>query len=216
MRHRGLIIEAKPLKKSKRTWIGGGDLEELSQLKTKDAGREYIEAMSNVCWRLQILPVPVICVIEGHAIGGGAELALACDIRLGTKDCVLEFKQLRVGLATGFGGCERLIDLIGVAKAQEILLLSKSVGSKLALELGLIHQVIELEESDKRKELNEVLHSIRLAPPECMAAQKEMINNRLTRTSPSSGLSHVDTFMKLWMEPAHKNFLKGYFNRDKV
>src|SRR5262249_1671849 len=108
---RAVVLTAECVSKgSQRTWIAGGDLKELAAIASGREARAYAASLWAFIDGLAKLPMPVIVAVDGAAIGGGAELALAGDLRLATAASTLDFKQLRVGLATGYGSAKRLVD----------------------------------------------------------------------------------------------------------
>jgi enoyl-CoA hydratase len=89
---------------------------------------------------------PTIAAINGYAVGGGLELALACDLRLGAEDAKLGLTEVRHGIMPGAGGTQRLPRVVGVAEALEICLLGQLIDGKEAFRVGLVHQVVAHEE----------------------------------------------------------------------
>ncbi|MCX7858087.1 MAG: enoyl-CoA hydratase/isomerase family protein [Deltaproteobacteria bacterium] len=88
---------------------------------------------------------PTVCSIFGLTLGGGLELALCCDIRIGSKDTQLGFPEINLGIIPGSGGTVRLSRLIGVAKAKELLLTGETISSNDALNLGILNKVVDRE-----------------------------------------------------------------------
>lgn len=93
----------------------------------------------------QKCPKPVIAAIDGFALGGGLELALACDFRIATRRSELGQPEIHLGLIPGGGGTQRLTRLIGLSKAKELVMLGERISAERALELGLIDQMVENE-----------------------------------------------------------------------
>ena len=138
------MITAAPVEKPKGAlWIAGGDLIELAALQDKTEGRRYAGMMSEALRLLRRSGRLVITAVDGAAIGGGAELALAGDIRLATERSYFEFKQLRAGLATGYGSARRLVDLIGLARSERLLYFCEKISAAEAAQLGLVHRLAD-------------------------------------------------------------------------
>jgi enoyl-CoA hydratase len=120
----------------------GADIPELRgrDLMAQKRGAELGQA---VFARLDALPMPSIAVISGFAFGGGLELALACSIRLCTPQAKMGLPEVKLGLIPGYGGTQRLPRVIGPARALEMILTGRSVGSEEALRIGLVTEIVE-------------------------------------------------------------------------
>ena len=94
--------------------------------------------MHKLLLKLQDLRVPVIAAINGTAMGGGCELALACDFRIKSTEGVMGLPEVRVGILPGAGGTQRMTRLLGVAKAMELMLLGNTVDGETAERIGLV------------------------------------------------------------------------------
>jgi enoyl-CoA hydratase/carnithine racemase len=103
--------------------------------------RLYIRTIRDTFTDIENLPVPVICAINGVALGGGLELALACDIRIASPNAKLGLTEVTLGIIPGGGGTQRLPRLIGRGKAKEMLLLGQQVTAEEALDIGLINRM---------------------------------------------------------------------------
>lgn len=204
---RALVIRAAPQStQNRRVWIAGGDLKELSKLRDPN---DYAHRMSEVCHKLETLPVPVVTVIEGAAIGGGAEFALAGDVRVASRDSTFDFRQLNVGLATGFGGAKRLVDLVGKGLAQRILYLSNPIDADQALAWGLIHKVSEL--ADLESDLEQILTNLTALYMPAFAAQKAMLNDAThSHDASECRKRELHHFLRLWGNPVHKSTLDKF------
>src|SRR5574341_2119185 len=114
------------------TFVSGGDLKSLEMLEGIEVGRSMSRKMQAILLRLEGLEVPVIAAIEGHALGGGAEVALACDIRIAASDAKIGFKQIAMGIMVGWGGGQRLRALGGRGRALDLLLTGDIVTGEVA------------------------------------------------------------------------------------
>jgi enoyl-CoA hydratase len=125
------------------TFASGGDLRELRTATTvEDAGR-LCDVGRAVCDAIAGLPVPVIAALPGPAIGGGAELAVACDLRVADARATLCFKHARMAVTTAWGILPRLVALVGHGAASRLLLTAEEIGAGEALRLGLVQAVTE-------------------------------------------------------------------------
>lgn len=100
-----------------RAFVSGGDLKELAALRTVDQAAAMAEKMRGVCDRLAGFPGPVVAALNGHALGGGAEVAVAADIRIAADDVKIGFNQVALAIMPAWGGAERLARLVGRSRA---------------------------------------------------------------------------------------------------
>jgi enoyl-CoA hydratase/carnithine racemase len=125
-----------------RAFVSGGDLKELSALRTELEASSMAFRMRSICDRITGFPTPTIAVLNGHALGGGAEFAVAADIRLAADDIKIGFNQVTLEIMPAWGGAERLVTLVGYSKA----LLLAGTGSVLdateAQRIGLVDKVL--------------------------------------------------------------------------
>ncbi len=204
----GLIISAEPcIRKSKAIWIAGGDLKELSKIDRNDA-KKYSRTLSQLCYELERLPIPVIAIIDGAAIGGGAELALAADIRIGTERTTFNFKQLEIGLTTGYGGAKRLCHLIGRSNAQKLLFTSYQLTAKQAVDIGVLTEQCSIDSLDQT--VNKSLKYLSSLTPNAFATQKKMLWAPYHLNEFQEYEAELEEFTKLWGNPDHQATLSKY------
>jgi enoyl-CoA hydratase/carnithine racemase len=155
-----------------RAFSTGADLKEFEKLKTEQAD-EWIEFGNAVFNKVEKIPKPVVALINGYAIGGGLELALACDFRLGTESAVLASVELQHGWLPGWGGMTRLRRLIGEAKAKEMVMLCEKIPASRSLEMGLLTKV--LKRDSEQEELSEILEHLSSLKPEAFKLAKSAL-----------------------------------------
>lgn len=125
-----------------KAFIAGADISELTTLSPLEA-REFARQAQHVCHRIQWLGKPVIAAVNGFALGGGCEVALACHLRIGSSKARLGQPEVNLGVIPGWGGTQRLPRLIGIGRALEILLTGEPVGAEEAHRIGLLNRVVE-------------------------------------------------------------------------
>ncbi len=142
---RGVVVTSA----KKSGFIAGADIKEFTALKTPADAYELIRAGQKVLDRLEALPCPSVAVIQGFALGGGLELALACTYRIGIDDgkLTLGLPEVQLGIHPGFGGTVRSVRLIGVRPAMELMLTGKPVKADRALTLGLIDRLVAADQA---------------------------------------------------------------------
>jgi enoyl-CoA hydratase/carnithine racemase len=125
-----------------KAFCAGADLRERATMSDDDVAA-FVTRLRALTLRLEHLRVPVIAAINGAALGGGLELALACDIRIAAARAVLGLPEVRLAIIPGAGGTQRLPRIIGLAAARELILTGRRIDTTEALGLGLISDVVE-------------------------------------------------------------------------
>ena len=127
---------------SGRFFCAGADIHELTRLNTSHAGTEFALQGQALFNHIERYDKPVLAAINGICVGGGLELALACQLRIATSGASLGLPEIKLGLIPGFGGTQRLSRLVGSSKAAEMILTGESVTAEEALRIGLVSQVV--------------------------------------------------------------------------
>ncbi|MCC7104722.1 MAG: enoyl-CoA hydratase/isomerase family protein [Chloroflexi bacterium] len=124
-----------------RAFVVGGDIAQMRDLTAADAPA-FVEAGQLLGQRLERFPRVVIAAINGYCLGGGLELALACDVRLAAEGARLGLPEVGIGLIAGWGGTQRLARLVGPGKARWLAMSGEQVDASTALRLGLVEAVV--------------------------------------------------------------------------
>jgi enoyl-CoA hydratase len=127
-----------------KAFSAGADIAAMAAMSPAD-GHAYSRLGHDVLARLESLPVPVIAALNGVALGGGLELALACDLIVAAEKARLGQPEINLGLIPGFGGSQRLVRRIGQTRARELIYLGQALGAEEALRLGLVNRVFPAE-----------------------------------------------------------------------
>ena len=123
-----------------RAFVAGADINELATLNALGA-KHFAQQGHAVIARLQELPLPVIAGVNGFALGGGMEIALACDFIYAAEEARFGLPEISLGLIPGFGGTQRLARLIGRNQAKELIFTGKMIDAAQALDLGIVNRV---------------------------------------------------------------------------
>jgi enoyl-CoA hydratase len=145
-----------------KAFVAGADVERLSRLDAT-SGRALSERGQRVFDRIESLGKPVVAAVNGFALGGGCELALACHVRIASEDASLGTPEVKLGLICGYGGTQRLPRLVGKGRALEILLTGERVDAQEALRIGLVNRVV---------------------PPERLLAEADALVRKMTANAP--------------------------------
>jgi enoyl-CoA hydratase len=136
---------------------------------------------------IEELGKPVIAAINGYALGGGLELAMACDIRIASETARIGQTEVNVGLIPGWGGTQRLPRLVGKGKAKELIFTGKMIDAKTAERIGLINMVVPPEKL--KSAVEELAKVIMSKPPIAIKLTKELVNSSI-ETDQGTGLVH--------------------------
>lgn len=128
-----------------RSFVAGADIGEMKSL-TAVEGKQFGEFGNRIFLRLENLSKPVICAINGFALGGGCELAMSCDIRLASEKAKFGQPEVGLGITPGFGGTQRLARIVGLGRAMELIFTARIIGAAEAKEIGLVNAVYTPEE----------------------------------------------------------------------
>jgi enoyl-CoA hydratase len=153
-----------------KVFIAGADIKEMADF-TPDQARTYGELGQGILNDLAALPCITVAAIQGAALGGGLELALACDFRLAVKSAKLGFPEVSLGLIPGWGGIVRLTKLIGPAHAKKLFLSANPVSGEDAVGWGLVDEVVNSPD-DLSHRVTAFCKSFRRASPAAVALAK--------------------------------------------
>jgi enoyl-CoA hydratase len=147
-----------------KSFVAGADIGEMKDMNPEEAAR-FSELGAEVFRKLEIMEKPVIAAVNGFALGGGCELAMACDIRIASEKAKFGQPETGLGIIPGFSGTQRLSRLVGMGKSKELIFTGRIIDAVEAERIGLVNKVVAAEElMDKTLELaNEILLKGQLA-----------------------------------------------------
>jgi len=156
-----------------KVFAAGGDVKEMSTWDYQRAVRDS-SALGDACTAISRLPIPVVAAINGFALGGGLELALAADLRVCAANAKLGFPEILLGLIPGAGGTQRLPRVIGDSRAKELILTGRTVRADEALAIGLVDRVVEPDQV--LAEAHRLVEPFLTGPAMAIRAAKEAIH----------------------------------------
>lgn len=159
--------------KGEKAFVAGADIVEISGL-TRETGRSLSRTGHEVYDELSAFPWPTIAGISGLCLGGGMELALACDIRIAADNARFGQPEVNLGIIPGWGGTQRLPRLVGTGLARELIFTGRIIGAEEALRIGLVNQVVPCE--DLRNTCMELAKTILGKAPLAVKMAKRAIN----------------------------------------
>lgn len=195
-----------------RAFVAGADIKEMSQLSTEEA-LAFGKLGSDVFRAIEELRVPVIAAVNGFALGGGSELALACDIRLASNYAKIGQPEVGLGITPGFSATMRLPRVVGLPKAKELIYTARVVDAKEALDIGLFNHVYEAEELMERAK--EMASLIAVNSGSAVAKAKEVLNRSLEIDSDSAIALERDIFALCFGHEDQKEGMEAFLEKRK-
>ncbi len=184
-----------------RAFVSGGDLKELSALRTEEDAAAMAKRMRSICDQIATFPAPVIAALNGHAFGGGAEVAVAADIRVAADDIKIAFNQVELEIMPAWGGAERLAALVGKSKALLLAGTGTALDAAEAERIGLVDLV--LPRSSFEDGWRSVARSLARHPA-------TEIKRVIRGVSPDEAIA---SFARLWVADAHWQAAERVMNR---
>ena len=182
---------------SARFFCAGGNIAALATLDAESMGA-WIERGHEVFARIETLPVPTVAIVSGYALGGGLELAVACDLIYATDSAQFGQTEVRLGFVTGWGGGRRLAARVGVARAKELSFTGRMFDAAEALRIGLAQFVGT--DDELAQHLSRVVNEIAKGAPIAVSAMKDIIDAAADAGHPGSSTAEA---RNLTVERAH-------------
>jgi enoyl-CoA hydratase/carnithine racemase len=175
-----------------RAFVSGGDLKQLATLRTEAEATAMSLRMRGICDQLASFPAPVIAALNGHALGGGAEVAVAADIRVAAADIKIGFTQATLAIMPAWGGAERLAALVGPGRAMLLATAGTLLDAAEAERLGLVDRVLP------RASFEEGWRSLARSLADGPGRQIKRITTHPVSAEEAAGL-----FARLWVADEH-------------
>ena len=177
-----VIITGQP-----KFFAAGADIKEISGLDSPVKAHAFVNAAQTVFNRIESMPKPVIAAISGLALGGGCELALACDIRLAADNARFGQPEIKIGVIPGGGGTQRLPRLVGMGRAKEMLYTGEPINAEEAYRIGLVNRVLPVE--GLMDAARQMAQTILKQPPFALTMTKLVVNEGANMDLPAA-LAH--------------------------
>jgi 3-hydroxypropionyl-coenzyme A dehydratase len=201
-----------------KSFCAGADIAYMVNIDPMEA-EKYAASAQGVLNKIEKLGKPVIAAVNGFALGGGCELSMVCDMRIASSNAKMGQPEVTIGIPPGWGATQRLVKLVGPAKAKELIFTGKMISAQEAYEIGLVNKVVSLDDQDqlppevvddksdpkKEKERAAEIAKIlnRKLINECIALAKEITKNSFTAIKVSKTLinkaldTDLDTGLRL-------------------
>jgi enoyl-CoA hydratase len=195
-----------------RAFVAGADIKEMLPMEPMDT-RKFASLGHEVTGLLERMEKPVIAAINGYALGGGCELALACDIRIASEKAKIGLPEVGLGIFPGFGGTQRLTRLIGRGRASELIFTGDPVDAATAERIGLVNRVVPPERL--MEEAKGLARRIMERGPLALKLSKAAIHHS-QETSLSSGLAFErEAFSLIFSTEDKKEGMKAFTEKRK-
>jgi 3-hydroxypropionyl-coenzyme A dehydratase len=200
-----------------KSFCAGADIAYMVNIDPMKA-EKYASSAQGVLNKIEKLDKPVIAAVNGFALGGGCELSMVCDIRIASSNAKIGQPEVTIGIPPGWGGTQRLVKLVGPAKAKELIFTGKMISAQEAYEIGLVNKVVSLgnedqlppevdDKSDPKKEKERAAEIAKILNKklinECISLAQEITKNGFTAIKVSKTLinkaldTDLDTGLRL-------------------
>lgn len=193
-----------------KAFVAGADISEMKDL-SEEEGRNFGFLGNKVFRRLEKLDKPVIAAISGFALGGGCELAMACDIRIASEKAKFAQPEAGLGITPGFGGTQRLPRLVGEGKAKELIYTCAMVKADEALRIGLVNKVVPLE--SLMEEAKAMANTIMANAPIAVKLCKDAINRGMQVDIDTAIEIEADDFGKCFATEDQKEGMTAFIDK---
>lgn len=195
-----------------KSFIAGANISEMQNL-NEEEGFNFGKLGAAVFRKIETLPIPVIAAVNGFALGGGCELALACDIRIASVRAKFGQPEVGLGIIPGFSGTVRLAKAVGLSLAKEMIFTGKVINAEEALRVGLVSQVCE--QDALLLKAYEIADKIVLNAPIAVKYAKECINNCYDMDAENAILFENKLFGKCFATEDQKEGMTAFLAKRK-
>ena len=195
-----------------KSFVAGADIKEMADLDAAQ-GQTFGAKGARVFRKIETLPIPVIAAVNGFALGGGCELAMACDIRICSSNARFGQPEVGLGIIPGFSGTVRMARLVGMGIAKELIFSGRTMKADEALRIGLVNAVYEPAElMDKAREMAE---RIATNAPIAVRYAKQCINNEYDMPADEAIAYESKMFGQCFATEDQKNGMQAFINKGK-
>ena len=196
-----------------RSFVAGADITEMAQM-DEAAGEAFGRRGANLFRKIETLSKPVIAAVNGFALGGGCELAMACDIRIASQKAKFGQPEVSLGITPGFSGTVRLPKLVGSSMAKEMIFTGKIIDANEALRIGLVNSIAEPQELIiKALEMAQMIAS---NAPVAVRYSKESINNAVECKTETAAELESKLFGRCFSTEDQKEGMSAFLEKRKA
>ena len=195
-----------------KSFVAGADISEMATLNNLQ-GQTFGHKGASVFRKIETLHVPVIAAVNGFALGGGCELAMACDIRICSDNARFGQPEVGLGIIPGFSGTVRLARLVGMGMAKQLIYTGKAIKADEALRIGLVNEV--LPQADLMNRAMEIATQIATNAPLAVKAAKLCINMEYDMDVDEAIIYENGIFGRCFLTEDQKNGMKAFLEKGK-
>ena len=196
-----------------KSFVAGADIAEMKDKNPKQA-TEYAEFANGIFFRIENFHCPVIAAVNGFALGGGCELAMACDIRIASETARFAQPETGLGITPGFGGTQRLPRLVGAGRAKELIYTGRTIKADEALAIGLVNKVTKPEAL--MQETLAMAQTICQKAPFAIKKAKEAINRGLQVSIDKAIAIETEEFAQCFATEDQKMAMTAFVKKEKI
>jgi len=193
-----------------KAFIAGADIKEMHE-KTPETARIYSELGHTLMRTLQHMEKPVIAAVNGYCLGGGAEVALSCDIRIASEKAEFGLPETFLGIIPGWGATQRAARLLGTAVTKELVFTGAHITAQRALDIGLVNRVVPPEAL--MPVVMEMARRICRQGSMAIAAAKRLINEGIEKSLQDGCRMEIDAFVSLFGTEDRKEGMKAFIEK---
>lgn len=196
-----------------KSFVAGADISEMANL-NEEEGFAFGKRGADVFRKIENMPIAVIAAVNGFALGGGCELAMACDIRICSSNAKFGQPEVGLGIIPGFSGTMRLARLVGMGMAKQLIYTGKAIRAEEALRIGLVNAVYEPSELMSQAML--LATTISGNAPIAIAYAKECLNEEYDLPADEAIRYENELFGNCFATEDQKAGMKAFLNKEKV
>ncbi len=193
----------------KKAFAAGADISEFANF-TPDQAKKMSKEGHDVMFTIENSLKPVVSAVNGFALGGGCELAMSCHIRFASENAKFGQPEVNLGVPPGYGGTQRLIQLIGKSKAMELLMTAEVISANSALEYGLVSEVVPVEDIVQKS--IDFLQKLRSKSPMAIAKVIKCVNDCINEST-NGFETEINEFSSSFQTPEFKEGTEAFLNK---
>jgi enoyl-CoA hydratase len=194
-----------------KAFIAGADIAEMKDMDIHQA-KEFGTLGQEVTLLFERLPMPIIACVNGYALGGGCEMAMACDFIYASENAVFGLPEVKLGLIPGFGGTQRLAKMIGRQRAKELVFSGRNLNAEKALAWGLANHIYDTKDC-MIKAAKKMLGEIMKASPNAVKAAKKTMNIGNDLTIPQGLQCELEKFSEIFQSEDKKEGTNAFLEK---